>query len=104
MDIVFVIVLVKEEIRSILLIVSGCKLDDDNDDLKLLIVIDIWKKILVLICMIIWYLYIYVFKYWGNLYLDVFLINYLILILISVVLWIMVFVVNVYKCGFFNIF
>lgn len=57
MDIVFVIVLVKEEIRSILLIVSGCKLDDDNDDLKLLIVIDIWKKILVLICMIIWYLY-----------------------------------------------
>lgn len=46
MDIVFVIVLVKEEIRSILLIVSGCKLDDDNDDLKLLIVIDIWKKIL----------------------------------------------------------
>lgn len=104
MDIVFVIVLVKEEIRSILLIVSGCKLDDDNDDLKLLIVIDIWKKILVLICMIIWYLYIYVFKYWGNLYLDVFLINYLILILISVVLWITVFVVNVYKCGFFNIF
>lgn len=57
MDIVFVIVLVKEEIRSILLIVSGCKLDEDNDDLKLLIVIDIWKKILVLICMIIWYLY-----------------------------------------------
>lgn len=34
MDIVSVTVLVKEEIRSTLLIVSGCKLDDDNDDLK----------------------------------------------------------------------
>lgn len=43
MDIVSVTVLVKEEIRSTLLIVSGCKLDDDNDDLKSL----------ALICMII---------------------------------------------------
>lgn len=32
MDIVSVTVLVKEEIRSTLLIVRGCKLDDDNTD------------------------------------------------------------------------
>lgn len=40
MDIVSVTVLVKEEIRSTLLIVSGSKLDDDNDDLKSLIATD----------------------------------------------------------------
>lgn len=40
MDIVSVTVLVKEEIRSTLLIVSGRKLDDDNDDLKSLIATD----------------------------------------------------------------
>lgn len=40
MDIVSVTVLVKEEIRSTLLIVSGSKLDEDNDDLKSLIATD----------------------------------------------------------------
>lgn len=40
MDIVSVTVLVKEEIRSTLLIVSGRNLDDDNDDLKSLITTD----------------------------------------------------------------
>lgn len=40
MDIVSVTVLVKEEIRSTLLIVSGRKFDDDNDDLKSLIATD----------------------------------------------------------------
>lgn len=44
MDIVSVTVLVKEEIRSTLLIVSGSKLDDDNDDLKSLMATDTWKK------------------------------------------------------------